>query len=84
MPKYYEAQQVREYTDSNGEVRKSWTKVGVAFPFKSGKGFNVKLESLPLTGEFMLIPPKPKDGDGSGDDRQQNLGDEGGGERDPW
>lgn len=37
-----------------------WTRVGVAFANKSG-GWNIKLDALPVNGEIVLMPPKPKD-----------------------
>jgi hypothetical protein len=39
-----------------------WARVGVAFPFKDGTGFSIKLNSLPLNGELIVRPPKPKEG----------------------
>lgn len=52
----------REYTDSNGEVRQDWMRVGVAFPHKSGEGFNCEVaEGLALTGKFVILPRKDRD-----------------------
>ncbi len=31
-----------------------WLNLGVAFPHKDGKGFNVILQALPLTGKLVL------------------------------
>ncbi|MBS7701667.1 hypothetical protein [Chelatococcus sp. YT9] len=46
----------REYTNSNGEVKTEWTRVGVAFPNKKD-GFNCKVsEGLALTGDFVILP----------------------------
>ena len=37
-----------------------WPKIGVAFPMKDGTGFTIKLDSLPLNGELVVRPPRPK------------------------
>jgi hypothetical protein len=37
-----------------------WPRIGVAFPMKNGMGFSIKLDSLPLNGELVVKPPKPK------------------------
>ena len=44
MVERYELKQAR--TDANGKTW--WTKIGVMFPFKSGKGFNMIFEALPV------------------------------------
>lgn len=43
-----------------------WPKIGVAFPLKNGEGLSVKLDSLPLNGQLIIKPPKPKKGEGEG------------------
>jgi hypothetical protein len=35
-----------------------WTRIGRAFPHKSGNGFNLELEALPIAGKIVLMPPK--------------------------
>jgi hypothetical protein len=56
---------VRE--EGEEESKKSyWTKIGVAFPHKSGKGFNVELEAAPLSGRLVVREPKAKDDRGAG------------------
>jgi len=35
--------------DQNGKTR--WLKIGAAFPAKSGEGFSIKLDALPLPDE---------------------------------
>ena len=37
-----------------GEGKSHWTDIGAAWPHKDGKGFNVKLNLLPLTGEIVI------------------------------
>jgi hypothetical protein len=41
----------------------SWSRIGVAFEHKDGKGFDVTLRSLPLSGRITLRKnePKPKE-----------------------
>ena len=53
---------VREY-EAGGEKRRDWTRIGVAFPHKDGKGFNVILQALPVDGriELRLHEVKEKD-----------------------
>jgi hypothetical protein len=48
---------VRQY-EVAGEKRSEWTKVGVAFPNRDGKGFNVQLHALPLSGELVIREPQ--------------------------
>jgi hypothetical protein len=57
-----------EYETSNGEVKTSWTRAGVAFA--NPKGFNCEVkEGLALTGRFVILPrtarttPEPQDDD---------------------
>lgn len=40
-----------------------WTRIGRAWPHKSGTGFNLELEALPLNfeGKIVLMPPKASD-----------------------
>ena len=45
-----------------------WTKIGSAFPAKSGEGFNVVLDALPMPNAegqawISLFVPKARDGD---------------------
>ncbi len=37
-----------------------WARIGAAWPNKKG-GFQVKLETIPVNGELVLLPPKAKD-----------------------
>lgn len=45
-----------------------FTKVGVAFPAKSGNGFSVYLDALPTDGKLLLREPLPKREAGNADD----------------
>lgn len=66
----YDALSARE---SNG--KSYFTKIGVAFPNKDGKGFSILLDAIPAPtdGQFkiMLREPLPKDGQRS--EPQQNT-----------
>jgi hypothetical protein len=57
----YDALTVRE---SNG--KSYFTKIGVAFPSRSGNGFSVLLDAMPAPteGQFkiLLMEPKPREG----------------------
>jgi hypothetical protein len=55
-PVYY-AYSVREY-EKNGKKDSFWTKIGVAFPHKDSKGFDVFLEALPINGRVTIREPK--------------------------
>ena len=35
-----------------------WTRIGRAWPHRSGTGFNLELEALPIDGKIVLMPPK--------------------------
>lgn len=48
---------VEDYEDASGEKAARWTKIGAAFPHKDGKGFNVELSALPLSGKLVLREP---------------------------
>ena len=46
----------RKYTNSNGEEKTEWLRVGVAFQNEKG-GFNCEVtEGIALTGRFMILP----------------------------
>jgi hypothetical protein len=38
-----------------------WHKIGAAWPTKSGDGIRIDLNSLPLSGNLMLMPPKEEE-----------------------
>ena len=38
-----------------------WTKIGVAFPNKDGKGFNIELSAIPMSGKLVAREPLPKE-----------------------
>ena len=45
---------VRDFTKTTGETDSSWSRIGVGFIHKDGKGFNIVLESLTLNGRIVL------------------------------
>lgn len=55
----FDAFTVREY-QQDGETKNEWNKIGVAFPHKDGKGFNVILQAVPVDGEVYLRIHEPK------------------------
>lgn len=61
MTTYYEVLAPRQRKDKT-----FWTRVGTAFPAKSGEGFSIEFDALPLPdkeGRVSVIvrPPKPKE-----------------------
>ncbi len=57
--KIYEAFSVRKFTIS-GKEKSEFLKVGVAFPLKTKEGFSLKLSSLPVSGELLVVGRVPK------------------------
>jgi hypothetical protein len=58
---YLNAFHVKEF-EVNGEPREDWTRIGVAWPHKDGKGFNLQLELVPVNGGRIVIrEPEAKD-----------------------
>ena len=44
-----------------GETKKGyWTKIGVAFENKDGKGFNVQLTAIPVSGKLVMRLHEPR------------------------
>tara|TARA_B100000768_G_C11114083_1_gene304598 strand:+ start:286 stop:549 length:264 start_codon:yes stop_codon:yes gene_type:complete len=67
--KYFNVLKPESFVDSNNEERTNFLKVGVAFPFQNGKeGFSITItEGISVTGEIVLLAPKPKTNDASAD-----------------
>ena len=42
------------YQVRNGKDKGFWTRIGVAWTHKDGKGFNIQLECVPLDGQIAL------------------------------
>lgn len=49
----YGVYHIREYR-VNRERRTEWTKVGVAFPHKNGRCFNIELSGIPFDGKLTI------------------------------
>lgn len=62
MSTRYNVSVVTEY-EANGEKKSKWTTVGVAFPHKDGKGFNVELiPGVAVSGKFVVKEVEPREG----------------------
>lgn len=48
MTERYNLMMGRKYKTSGGQEKTAWTRVGAMFPNRSGKGFSIALEALPL------------------------------------
>ena len=51
---------VSTWIDKEGKEQKSFTRCGVAFPQKSEKGYNLKLDVQNMTGDYLLLPKKDR------------------------
>ena len=47
------------YTVRKAGEKSIWVRIGAAFPNRDGKGFNVRLDALPLDGELVIREPLP-------------------------
>jgi len=45
-------------TELPGTDKGFWTRIGAAWPNGDGKGFNIKLDLIPLTGDIVMREPK--------------------------
>lgn len=54
---YLNVYTVEEFETGNGEKKKSWTKIGAAFPHKEGVGFSIELRAFPVNGRLVILPP---------------------------
>lgn len=75
MADRYELLTVRSYTDTQGEEKKAFTKIGTVWPMKDRDGFSISFDALPvpvlnregqLETRALMLPPKPRE-----DDQQQ-------------
>lgn len=80
MADRYDLVQFRKVKKRDGTEQSYSTPIGVMFPMKNDKdGFQCKLHVLPgskiydgdVVIEFVALPPKPRDGDDGGAQRQQ-------------
>lgn len=56
----------------DGKTR--WTRVGVAFPSKTGPGWNLILDAAPLNGKLSMFEPRAKDGSAPSTAAPRNAG----------
>jgi hypothetical protein len=50
---------VEDYT-KGGEEKSNWIRLGVAFENKDGKGFNLQLTAIPVSGKLVMRLHEPK------------------------
>jgi hypothetical protein len=64
--KTYNVLKPREYTNSNGEVKKAFVEVGAAWDIENG-GMSIELhEGIAVSGRFVILPRKERaDDDGA-------------------
>ena len=58
-PRRFDIFVVEDYT-KDGEEKASWIRLGVAFENKDGKGFNLQLTAIPVTGKLVMRLHEPK------------------------
>lgn len=68
MTTRYDVVSPRQYVDRDGNEKTAWVRVGMMVPAKTGEGFAIKLEALPLPNKdgdvwIRAMVPKPKDED---------------------
>lgn len=54
---------VREYTNRDGEKKPAFTKIGAAFPLKSGKGYQAIMDAMPapVDGQYKVLLMEPQE-----------------------
>jgi hypothetical protein len=54
---------VDNWTNSEGTEQANWIRLGTAFAHKDGKGFNVELKAMPVSGKLVIreYETKPRD-----------------------
>ena len=52
---------VENFTDKNDHEQSRWTRIGVAFPHKDGKGLSVECKAVPVDGKFVIRLQEPQD-----------------------
>jgi len=51
-------------TERGNSDKGFWTRIGAAWPNSDGKGFNFKLDLIPLSGDIVMREPKEDAGEG--------------------
>lgn len=67
---------VQEYTGRDGEKKSSFTKIGVAFPLKSGSGYQAILHAVPaaVDGQIKILLMEPRQDNRQSGGSQQSSG----------
>ncbi len=50
----------KTFTGKDGEEKTHWIAIGSAWPTKDGKGFDVRLDALPIDGRIVIKLDEPK------------------------
>jgi hypothetical protein len=58
---------VWQIEERSGDRKPFWREVGAAFPAKSGKGYDLKLRAIPVSGRLYLGPPAEAANDEAGE-----------------
>jgi hypothetical protein len=58
-PRRFDVFVVEDYT-KDGEEKSNWIRLGVAFENKDGKGCNLQLSAIPVTGKLVMRLHEPK------------------------
>ena len=72
MAQRLDALLARKYTTREGEEKTAFTKIGAAFPTRTGDGYSIVLDAMPApdreTGQYriLLMPPMERDGQQQG------------------
>jgi uncharacterized membrane protein YgcG len=91
MSDYKEVVLITEYRDRDDEKKTRFTKLGMAFPYRDGDGYILKLQALPVptmddeSGEIAYVihirEPYDAEGGGRSSGRGRDSGDRRGGSR---
>ena len=54
-----EVMAISTYT-KDGEQKKRFTKVGIAFPLRDGTGFTMRLDAAATSGEYLVKPKQDR------------------------
>jgi len=61
-PDFYALQPIQSGKGENSKTY--WNRIGAAWMLEEKEGIRVQLNSLPVDGEFMLLPPKEESAGG--------------------
>lgn len=50
----YDVFVVDNWTDNDGSPQANWIRVGIAFPHKDARGYNIEIKALPINGKLVL------------------------------